>query len=262
MKHFIISAIHKLRRIQRFPLWTIIFWLAVWQITAMSIQQEILLASPVSVIQSLSQLLFQAGFWQSILFTFGRIFSGFLVSASFGIFFAAVSSSLKPFRQLLAPLVSAIQSTPVASFTILILVWVSPKNLSAIMAILMAFPIIYSSILTGIEQTDRALLQMAALFRIPFGKKLRYIYIPQIFPSFRSAVKVSLGLCWKAGVAAEVIGLPSGSIGERLYEAKIYLETADLFAWTVVIIVINILMERCIRSLLDIVFRQLKKEER
>ena len=39
--------------------------------------------------------------------------------------------------------------------------------------------------------------------------------------------------------AAEVIALSSGSIGEKLYNAKIYFQTADLFAWTAAIVLIS-----------------------
>ena len=33
--------------------------------------------------------------------------------------------------------------------------------------------------------------------------------------------------------------------GEKLYNAKIYLNTPDLFAWTIVIIVISFVFEKC-----------------
>ena len=77
---------------------------------------------------------------------------------------------------------------------------------------------------------------MAKVFRVNLRRQIRYIYVSQVLPYFLSACRLSLGMCWKAGVAAEVIGVPSGSIGEKLYNAKIYLNTPDLFAWTIVII--------------------------
>ena len=48
-------------------------------------------------------------------------------------------------------------------------------------------------------------------------------------------------MAWKAWVAAEVIGLPSGTIGEKLYDAKVYLNTVDLFCWTVLIVLLSVL---------------------
>ena len=105
-----------------------------------------------------------------------------------------------------------------------------------------ALPIL--NVLEGIRQTDRSLLEMAQVFRVPFPRVLRSIYVPQVLPYFRSAISVALGLCWKSGTAAEVIGLSSGTIGERLYTAKVYFETPDLFAWTAVIVCISALFEK------------------
>lgn len=108
----------------------------------------------------------------------------------------------------------------------------------------MVLPVVYSNVLQGIKTTDMKLLEMAKVFRVTPVKKALYIYLPHLKPYILSACSVSLGLSWKAGIAAEVIGIPTGSIGEKLYQAKVYLSTPDLFAWTVVIIVISILFEK------------------
>ncbi len=108
----------------------------------------------------------------------------------------------------------------------------------------MVLPIVYTNVLQGIRSTDKQLLEMADLFNIGWWRRLRYIYIPHLTPYILSACTVSIGLSWKAGVAAEVIGIPTGSIGERLYEAKVYFSTGDLFAWTLVIIALSILAEK------------------
>ena len=120
----------------------------------------------------------------------------------------------------------------------------SSGNLSVLMSFLMVFPVIYTNVLDGISQTDRGLLEMAEVFGIPFGRRLRTIYVSQVLPYFRTGCSLALGLCWKAGVAAEVIGIPQNSIGENLYNAKIYLDTPALFAWTLVIICISVLFEK------------------
>ena len=92
--------------------------------------------------------------------------------------------------------------------------------------------------------TDKKMLEMADLFSVKWYKKFKYVYIPEIMPFFVSACSVGLGLCWKAGIAAEIIGIPLGSIGEKMYEAKLFLNTSELFAWTVTIIIISISFEK------------------
>ena len=142
------------------------------------------------------------------------------------------------------PLVRIVRATPVASIVILALVWVSSRNLSALISALMVFPIVYTNVLKGIDETPKELIEMADAYHIRLMKRLRYIYIPSVLPYFLSSLSIALGLAWKSGIAAEVIGLPDGSIGERVYEAKIYLSTPDLFAWTVTIVILAFLFER------------------
>ena len=113
----------------------------------------------------------------------------------------------------------------------------------------MVFPIIYTNVLKGIRETDGSLIEMAAAYRISPWKRIRYIYIPSVMPYFSSAISIALGLAWKSGIAAEVIGLPDGSIGERVYEAKIYLATPELFAWTAVVIILAFIFEKAFLSL-------------
>ena len=98
---------------------------------------------------------------------------------------------------------------------------------------------------------NKQLLEMAKVFRLPLGRRLRAIWLPAVLPAFRQGCSVALGICWKSGVAAEVIGLPDGSIGDALYRAKITLSTGELFAWTFVIILLSAVFEKLFLALLD-----------
>ena len=199
----------------------------------------------------LVELVPHGDFWGAILFSFWRITLGFLLACLAGTALGVLSSRFGPVRDLAAPLMGVIKSIPVASFVILVLIWVPSRNLSVVISFLMVTPIVYSNVLGGISSMDKKLTEMADVFAVPFPRRLRYLYLPQVAPFFRSACAVGLGLCWKAGVAAEVIGLPDGSIGERLYEAKVYLNTPDLFAWTVVIVLVSLVFEKLFLFLLD-----------
>lgn len=237
-------------------LWAVIFWLAVWQLAAMGLARayphgSLLLASPAAVLYRLGQLAVTAAFWQTVGWSAARIFSGFLLSTLLAVLLAALAAWKNGVGELLAPLVAVIKAVPVASFIILALVWLNSRSLSLFISALMVFPPVYLNVLEGIRRTDGQLLEMARVFRVPFSRRLRYIYLPQIMPYFRTAVSLGLGLCWKAGAAAEVIGLPAGSVGERLYTAKVYFQTPDLFAWTVTIVAVSVLFERLFLILTD-----------
>lgn len=234
-----------------FKIWAVIIWLAVWQIASMWIGQEILLVSPAAALSRLFFLAKEPSFWGSIVFSLLRITGGFLLALAFGLFSAVLAVKYDRFRQLMAPLMAAMKATPVASFVILALFWFSASGLSVFIAFLIAFPVVYGNLYQGLSLMDTQLLEMSRVFRFSFWKKIRYLYFPQIFPALRVSFSLGLGMSWKAGTAAEVIGIADGSIGERLYEAKAYLQMPDLFAWTVTIIFISVLTERLCLALLD-----------
>ena len=85
-----------------------------------------------------------------------------------------------------------------------------------------------------------------AHLHIPWIRRIRYIIMPQLSPYLISAGRVTAGMAWKAGVAAEIIGMPKGSVGQMLYMSKIYLDTDDLLAWTVIIVVLSVIFEKLV----------------
>lgn len=239
--------------------WAVLLWLAAWQVGAMALGQEILLVSPVSVLMRVGELAVTAEFWQSIAFSLARIAGGFLLAAAAGVLLAGLAARFRRIEELLAPLILTIKAIPVASFIILVLIWVSSRNLSILISFLMVLPVVYTNVLSGIRCTDPQLLEMAKVFDLPAMRCVRYIYVSQVLPYFRAACTVALGLCWKSGIAAEVIGVPKGSMGEKLYSAKIYLDTPDLFAWTLVIVIISLAFERLFLAGLDVLVSRLER---
>ena len=227
------------------------FWLAVWQCAAMAVGQEVFLVSPVQALRTLLQLLPQAEFWQRVGFSSGRILLGFGLGVVVSVFLAAAAQAWHAAEVLLAPVLQLVKATPVASFIILALVWVSGRSLSILISFLMVLPVLYSAVRTGIESADVQLLEMAQVFRLSLVRRVKAIWLPTILPAFRQGCSVALGICWKSGVAAEVIGLPDGSIGDALYRAKITLSTGELFAWTFVIILLSAGFEKLFLALLD-----------
>ena len=239
----------------RIRLWAVLFWLLVWQLAAMALDRQLtvnlLLPSPVSALLRLGEMALTAAFWRSVGWSSLRIIGGFLCSCLAATLLAVPASRWKRVRELLTPLVAAVKAVPVASFIILALVWLSSRSLSFFIAFLMVFPPVYLNVLEGIGQADGKLLEMARVFRVPLWRQIRGIYVPAVLPYFRTAVSLGLGLCWKAGIAAEVIGLPTGSLGENLYNVKVYFMTADLFAWTAVIVVVSVVFEKLFLKLID-----------
>lgn len=226
-------------------------WLVAWEAASAAIDARIVLVGPLEVASRLAELVATQGFWGSVALSLGRIAAGFSLAAACGVALAALASRAAAVRALLAPVVGAVKAVPVASFVILVLLWVPSRDLSVVISFLMAFPIVYTNVLEGISQTDPQLLEMAEVFGVRGLDRVRSVYAAQVLPYLRAALSLALGLSWKSGIAAEVIGLPDFSIGEHLYDAKVYLDTPDLFAWTVVIVLLSVGVEALLRRALD-----------
>ena len=235
------------------------FWLAIWQIVAVAINQDIVLTSPIQTIQTLFSLAQLREFWVSIGLSLLRIFVGGALAFTFGSLLAFLSFKYKLVKLLFEPLISTIKSIPVASFVILLLIWVRTPYLSISISFLMALPIIYIAVLEGLLGTDQELIEMANVYQIHGWHRVKAIYLSQLMPSLKTATSLAMGFCWKSGIAAEVIGLPTFSIGEHLYNAKVYLDTPALFAWTLVVIVMSVLGEKIVMWLVSWAATRLEK---
>lgn len=238
---------------------TAAFWLLVWQLLAMAVGQRLLLASPSETLVRLFELILTGDFWRSVLFTLGHILTGFFAAVILGALTGALSARFGWLKELISPLLTAIRSVPVASFVIVALIWIPSRQLSVLISFLITLPLIHAAVLDGLTHIDPKLLEMARVFRMPPLSRLKAIELPAVLPRLSSAAGVAIGLAWKSGVAAEVIGIPAGSVGERLYKAKVYLATPDLFAWTLTIVLASMLCERVLRFLLKKAGRMLER---
>ena len=219
-------------------------WLLLWQLASMAVGLPLLLPSPLAVLLRLGQLCTGADFWLTVASSLLRILLGFLLGVLFGTALAGLCWRFRLIDALARPLLGVLKSTPVASFIILALVWVKTTWLATVISFIMVLPLIYANVREGIDSADRQLLEMAQVFRLSRRKTFRYCYLPAILPFFLSAVSSALGFAWKSGIAAEVLGRPARAIGSQIYDSKIYLETPDLFAWTLVVIMLSVLLER------------------
>ena len=233
------------------------FWLGVWQLAAFLVDShvqgkgnELLLPYPATVFSVLLSLAATSQFWLTALASLGRILLGLLWGILLGSCLAALTSLSHWCRRLFAPAIRVIRATPVVSFILLVLLWTGRNTVAVIIAALMVLPVVWENLSRGIHETDRQLLEFAKAYRFSRWKTLRLIYIPSLRPYFLASVTTGMGLAWKSGVAAEVLCLPRPSIGTQIYNAKLYLEIPQLFAWTVTVIVLSLLLEWMLSRLL------------
>ena len=231
------------------------FWLGVWQLGAFLVDRrvggrgnELLLPYPVTVARALIRLGQTGEFWQTVLVSLGRILAGMGAGTLLGAILAAAACAAPWAGRLIALPVRVIRATPVASFILLILLW---TDRTFVIAGLMVLPVVWGNLCRGIRETDPKLLELAAAYRFSWWKRVRLIYLPSLRPYFLAAVTTAMGLAWKSGVAAEVLCIPRPAIGTQIYNSKLYLDIPDLFAWTVAVVALSLLLEGLLRALLE-----------
>ena len=222
----------------------VVFALAVWQIASMLVGYEILLASPLAVLKTLAESVVSEGFWSTILFSTLRIAAGFIAAYACGVVLGILANRFSWVKTLLWPFMVCIRSVPVASFIVLSLFWLKAADLSVFVCFLACLPVVYNNVTEGLDNVDTAQKEAALVLGASWTRIVRAVYLPNIEPYLLSAASTGCGMAFKAGVAAEVVAVVSGSIGEQIYMSKVYFETAQLFAWTIVIVLLSFVFEK------------------
>lgn len=227
-----------------------LFWVAAWYILALWMENPLLLPTPGRVLCRCLELMGTAAFWRTAAASIGRIMVGVVCAVALGVALAIACAASTLADALIAPVMRAVQAAPVASFSILLLIWLERDLVPVLICVMMVAPVVWSNVCTGIRQTDRGLLEMARVYRLSRGRILTRIYVPSVLPYFQAACSGALGLGWKAGIAAEVLTVPAMSIGRMISESKLYLLTEDLFAWTLTVVLLSLLLQKIAMHLL------------
>ncbi len=226
------------------------FWLAVWVFAAALVAQPLILPGPGAVVVALLRLVCDATTWAILVGSGARILGGLALAAICGGVLAGVSVRSRTFARLVAPALSFVKATPVACVVVLLLIWLGSARVSIAAVFLMALPGVYFSLVEGLAQVDKPLEQMFRLHGVR-GWRLFFAHTwREVLPFVLSCARAVIGMSWKAGVAAELIGMAAGTVGERIYQAKLLIETADLLAWTVLVVAASWACERVLVWLL------------
>lgn len=226
------------------------FWIGVWYAVYFAVSQDVFIPSPNQVIERVFSLSKTSEFWLTSCFSLLRIMIGWVFGVLLGTVLAFVTKKILLLDAVFSPLISIIKATPVASFILLAYVMLEKEVIPSFISLLMVLPIVWGNVAQGIDSVPKGFRELEKVYRLPFKKRLRKVELPAVRPFFEAACKTTLGLSWKAGIAAEVLCQPEISIGSELWASKVYIETVDLFAWTTVVVVLSILIEKLVSRLL------------
>ena len=226
------------------------FWVAVWMLAAALVAQPLILPGPGAVVLALLRLVCDGGTWAILAGSGARILGGLAFAAVCGGALTGVSARSQAFARLVAPALSFVKATPIACVVVLLLIWLGSARVSIAAVFLMALPGVYFSLVEGLAQVNKPLEEMLRMHGVRGWRLFCAHTWREVLPFALSCARAVIGMSWKAGVAAELIGMAVGSVGERIYQAKLLIETADLLAWTVLVVVASWACERVLVWLL------------
>ncbi len=224
----------------------VLIWLVIWQVLSLVVNNSVLLSGPVDTVRALIELGSSTSFYISVGITVGKVLLGFLTGMILGSALSVLSYKVRIVREFLSPFVSVIKSIPIVSFIIIALIWAGSSNVTIIVSSVISFPIFYKNLLEGLQVIDPKMTELAKVYQMKTCKKIRYIYLPSLSSQIKSAVSLAIGMAFRGGITAEVVGQPLRSIGNGLYRSKINLATSEMLAWTLVAVLSAFLIERLI----------------
>lgn len=243
------------KKVNKIPKWAqyliaAVFLLGSWTVLALAVNNSLLLPNPVETFQALCELAGGEEFWQSIGLSFLRVILGFTIGCIAGILLGVAGHFVDVLDCIIRPVMSLLKSVPVASFIMLVILLFRRDVLPIFVCIVMVTPVVWSGVSLGLETLPEQYLELAYAYKLSASKKITKLYIPWTLPYLAESGVTALGFAWKSAIAAEVLCQPSLAIGTGIYEAKIYLEPANLFAWTAVVILFSLILEKLLKTAL------------
>lgn len=220
----------------------LLFWILIWWFISFR-GNDLIIPSPKQTMSVLIGLSIKLETYTIIGMSLFRVFISLIIGIGLGILFGMLAGLSDWVRKLIQPVVLVIKSTPVVSFIIILLVYVDRAWVPSICGMLLCFPIIYSNMLEGYKMVDDQLISMSNVYKVPFKRKLQKLYLPSTLPYLYAGILTSIGICWKATIAAEVISFLDNSIGYQILNGKVTIEYDHIFAWTIIIILCSLLIE-------------------
>lgn len=231
-------------------LFSIVFWISLWTILSHLIDNNILLPNPWEVLRIFFNLVQREVFWISIFNSIVNIGAGFLISILLGIALGIISYFIPILESIIQLPINLISSIPIASITIVLLIWINSSKLSIFIVLFISLPNIYFSSIAGLKSVDKKLLEMSYVFKAKRYNIFKFLYWDGLKGFLIPSITATSGMAWKSGVSGEVLGLVNNSIGENIYYSKLYLNTGELFAWTFMIILLANSFQFIIRKIM------------
>ncbi len=232
-------------------IFVLLFWLAVWETASLLVRNELklFLPGPITVFGKWLEVGFTKEYLADAGATLLRIFAGFVLGITGGFVLGILTASFKAVNAVLSPAMRLVRAVPVVSFIILAYLFINVNSLPVFISFLMVVPLMWQTVHDSITDSDRELDEMCRVFGVSRTKALFRVKLPRCVPEIITAGVNALGFAWKSGVAAEVLCTPNISLGHRIYSAKAALSFDEVYAVTLTVVLLSVVIELLLKSL-------------
>ncbi|GAE88212.1 ABC transporter permease [Acetivibrio straminisolvens] len=226
---------------------SIIAMLIIWKIVSVVVNKEVLIPSPEVTLREIIRIVESPAFFGSVLNTSKRAIIGFLIALGTGMLFGMLGGLFKAIYYLLRPFVLIIKAVPTMAMILLTLIWLESEKAPILVGFVVIFPIIYENVVQGIRNVDSKLVEMMKVYNINKLDTIKELYIPSIVSYLNGAMSAAAALNLKIVIAAEVLSQPKLSMGTSFQMEKANLNTAGVFAWSLIAIFMAGVFEQMLR---------------
>jgi len=220
----------------------------VWFVAAKLVNSSLILPFPKEVFLLMIKLLSTASFWRNFLFTFLRILAAFFLTLIFGVLLGILSAEFKFIEDFLKLPLAMVRATPVVALILIMIFWFPSNIIPIVICLLMTLPIMITAVKTGILNTKPEMIFFAKSRNFNRFMTLRFVKLPNARINFLEGALQCFSLSWKVVIAGEVLCLPRNAIGSRIHFSQIHLETGDVIANTILLVIISFIMEVALKK--------------
>lgn len=220
----------------------LILFLAGWWLASQHLPAFVL-PGPATTWQALVALWQGDTLLHDVRVTFGRVFSGFVLAALVGTVAGLALGASARVARFFEPLLAVFNTVSSAIWAIFAIIWFGISDATTIFVVFMtAMPLILTNVWQGAQNVEAQYVELARSFRMSRWQTLRKIYLPSILPYFFSGARLAFGFGWRVSLVAETLGSSDG-IGYRLRQAGDLVQTSQVFAWTLLLVSMMLLLE-------------------
>lgn len=181
-----------------------------------------------------------------IVLTLVRVIAALILSFAVGITLAIAMYASPTVDRYISPIVRLLMAVPVVSWILFAVLWFADVEFRIVFVLLVVCaPLFTVDLLDNMRDTSRDLRKMMRSFRPTTLQYFCKLIVPAILPGIFTSWKINLSLALRVVTMAELVGATAG-IGHQLSIAQALFSVADVFAWTLTLVVLLFILEGCI----------------